>query len=83
MVRITYVYIDTVFGSYGTFLLTHLYCLVGCLNMMVWTNAVLGVLDACVLTFLYLHLFSATEHVSHGKALQKYDHNYYYYYFFL
>ena len=24
-----------------------------------------------------LHLFSAIEHVSHGKALQEYAHNYY------
>ena len=32
------------------------------------------------LVFLYLHLFSATEHVSHGKALWKYAHYYYSYY---
>ena len=31
--------------------------------------------------FLYLHLFSAIEHVSHGKALSKYAHYYYYYYY--
>ena len=30
--------------------------------------------------FLYLHLFSAIEHVSHGKALYKYAHYYYYYF---
>ena len=30
--------------------------------------------------FLYLHLFSATEHVSHVKALYKYAHYYYYCY---
>ena len=29
--------------------------------------------------FLYLHLFSAIEHVSHGKALEKYAHCYYYF----
>ena len=29
----------------------HLYCLVGCLSMIVWTHAVLGVLYACVLYF--------------------------------
>ena len=34
--------------------------------MIAWTDAVLGVFYACV---LYLHLFSAIEHVSHGKAL--------------
>ena len=48
MVGITYVYIDTVFGFYGYsflfFFLTHLYCLVGCLSMIIWTHAVLGVL---------------------------------------
>ena len=51
MVEITYVYIDTVFGFYGYFFLNHLYCLVGCLSMIVWTHAVLGVLYACVLYF--------------------------------
>ena len=30
---------------------THLYCSVGCLSMIVWTHAVLGVLYACVLHF--------------------------------
>ena len=30
--------------------------------------------------FLYLHLFTANEHVSHGKALQKYAHYHYYFY---
>ena len=30
----------------------------------------------------YLHLFIATEHVSHGKALQKYAHHHYYYYYY-
>ena len=29
---------------------------------------------------LHLHLFSAIQHVSHGKALQKYTYYYYYYY---
>ena len=31
--------------------------------------------------FLYLRLFSAIEHVLHGKALYKYAHYYYYYYY--
>ena len=69
MVGIIYVYIDTVFGYYGSFLflLLFVFCyLIGCLSMIVWTPAVLGVLSACV---LYLHLFSAIEHVSHGKTL--------------
>ena len=32
--------------------------------------------------FLYLHLFSTIEHVSHGKALWKYAHYYYYDYYY-
>ena len=44
--------------------------LVGCFSMIIWTPTVLGVLCACVLYFcIILHLFSAVEHVSHGKAL--------------
>ena len=55
MVGITYVYIDTIFAFYGytlfPFFYTSLYCLVGCLSMIVWTHAVWGVLYACVLCF--------------------------------
>ena len=38
--------------------------------MIIWTTAVLSVLYiyACVLYF-FMHLFSAIEHVSQGKAL--------------
>ena len=50
-------------------LLLFVNCLVGCFSMIAWTPAVLKVLYACVLYFCILHLFSATEHVSHGKAL--------------
>ena len=32
-------------------LLIHLYCLVGCLSIIVWTHAVLGALYACILYF--------------------------------
>ena len=57
-------------GFMGTFVCmcgnAHLNCLGGCLSMIVWTHAVLGVLYTYV---LYLHLFSAIEHVSHGKVL--------------
>ena len=49
MVGITYVYIDAVIEFYGYLFSTHLYCLVGCLRMIVWTPA--GVLYACVLYF--------------------------------
>ena len=35
-------------GCMGTFFSTHLYCLVGCLSMIVWTHAVLY---ACTLYF--------------------------------
>ena len=60
-----YVYINTAFGFYGSFFF-FFFKLLRCLSMIVWTPAVLGVLYACV---LHLHLFSAIEHVSHGKAL--------------
>ena len=47
-----YVYIDAVFGFYGyLFFHTHLYCLVGCLNIIVWTPAVFSVLYARALYF--------------------------------
>ena len=36
-----------------------------------------GCLICMCFVFLYLHLFSAVEHVSHGKPLQKYNHYYY------
>ena len=79
MVGVIFVYVDTVYGIYGYSLLW----LVGCFSMIIWTPAVLSVLfqhdylDTCCFeclicmcfVFLYLHLFSATEHVSHGKAL--------------
>ena len=60
-----FVYVDTVYGFYGYSFL----CLVGCFSMITWTPTVLSVLYACLSYFLYLHLFSAIEHVSHGKAL--------------
>ena len=63
MVGVIFVYVDTVFWIYGYSSL----CLVGCLSI-IWTPDVLSVLYACFV-FLYLHLFSTIEHVSHGKAL--------------
>ena len=62
MVGVIFVYVDTVYGFYGYSFL----CLVGCFSMIIWTSTVLSVFYVCV---LYLHLFSAVEHVSHGKAL--------------
>ena len=64
MVGVVFVYVDTVYGFLWVFFL----CLVGCFSMIIWTPTVLSVLYACFV-FLYLHLFSAIEHVSHGKAL--------------
>ena len=55
--------------QYIGFMGVHFLCLIGCFSMIVWTPTVLSVLYACIFYFLYLHLFSATEHVSHGKAL--------------
>ena len=51
MVGITYVHIDTIFAFYVYIFFKHLYCLVGCLSMIVWTHAVLGVFYVCVLYF--------------------------------
>ena len=42
-------YVDTVFGFYGYFYFFN--GLVGCLSMIVWAPAILGVLYACVLHF--------------------------------
>ena len=48
-------YIDTVFGFYGyffvlfSFFFFFFYCLVGCFNVILWTPAVLSVLNACLL----------------------------------
>ena len=58
MVGVIFVYVDTVCGFYGYSIL--------CFSMVIWTPTDLPVLYACV---LYLDLSSATEHVSHGKAL--------------
>ena len=51
MAGIMYVYVDTVFGFYGYFFFFLFNCLAGCLSMIVWTPAVLGVFYACVLHF--------------------------------
>ena len=53
------------------FMGTPFLCLVVCFSMIILTPAVLSFLYACgiLFLFLYLHLFSATEHASHGKAL--------------
>ena len=44
-------------------------CLIGCFSMIVWTPTVFECLICMRFLFLYLHLFSAVEHVSHGQAL--------------
>ena len=51
--------------------------------MIVWTPTVFGCLICMRFLFFYLHLFSAIEHVSHGKALSKYAHYYHYYYYYI
>ena len=43
--------------------------LIGCFSMIVWIPTVFECLICMRFLYLYLHLFSATEHVSHGKAL--------------
>ena len=59
---------DTYF-LYYRFFLGFFLCLIGCFSMIVWTPIVFECLICMRFLFLYLHLFSATEHVSHGKAL--------------
>ena len=59
MVGITYVYIGMAFGFMGTF-----FFFFNCLDPCCF-----GCLLCMCFVFLYLHLFSAVEHVSHGKAL--------------
>ena len=70
MVGITYVYIDKIFALYGnilsypSLLLSWVFendCLDTCCFWMSYMHV--------FLYFLYLHLLSAVEHVSHGKAL--------------
>ena len=48
---------------------THVYCLVGCLGTIVLDTCCFGCLICTCFIFLYLHLLSAVQHVSHGKAL--------------
>ena len=58
-------YLGFVYGNWVLFFSYH--CLVGCFSMIIWTPPVLCLICMCFV-FLYLHLFSATDHVSHGKA---------------
>ena len=44
-------------------------CLIGCFSRIVWTPTVFECFICMRFLFLYLHLFSAIEHVSHGKTL--------------
>ena len=44
-------------------------CFIGCFSMIIWTSTVFFECLICMrFLFLYLHLFSTIEHVSHGKA---------------
>ena len=61
---VIFVYVEAVYWFYGCSFL----CLIGCFSMIVWTPVFECLTCMCFL-FLYLHLFSTTEHVSHGKAL--------------
>ena len=70
MVVITYVYIDAIFAIHGYVDIFNPYLL---LNWMFEHDCLdtccFGCLICMCFVFLYLHLFSAIEHVSHGKAL--------------
>ena len=65
MAGVIFVYIDTVYGSYGysffmlSWMFQHDYVDAYCFECLICMCFVL----------LYLHLFSTNEHVSHGKAL--------------
>ena len=65
MVGVIFMYVDTVYGLYGYsfFMLSWMfqndYLDTGCFECLVCMGFV----------FLYLHLFSAIEHFSHGKEL--------------
>ena len=61
---VIFVYVDAVYWFYGCSFL----CLIGCFSMIVWTPTVFKCPLSMQFLFLYLHLFSAIEHVSHGKA---------------
>ena len=58
------------------FCLFSFFCLIGCFIMIIWTPTFFECLICMRFLFLYLHLFSEIEHVSHGKVLQKYTHYY-------
>ena len=81
MVGISCVYIDTVFGFWGTFLSFSTFFFNPSLLLSwmfehdFWTHAVLGCHICMCVVFLYVRLFSAVQHVSHGKALKKYAHH--------
>ena len=64
MVGVVFVYVDTVYGFLWVFffmlswMFQHDYLDTYCFECLI----------CMCFVFLYLHLFSATEHVSHGKA---------------
>ena len=65
MVGVIFVYVDTVYGVYVYYFL----CLVGCFGMIILDTYCFERLICMCFVFLYLHLFSAIQHVLHGKAL--------------
>ena len=68
---ITYIYIDAICEYIDLFIyfFNYLYYLAGCVGTIVWTHAVVGSLICTHFIVLNVYLFSAAEHVSHGKAL--------------
>ena len=64
VVGVIFVYVDSVYGFYGYSFL----CLVGCFSMNFDTYCFECLICMCFV-FLYLRLFSAIEHVLHGKTL--------------
>ena len=69
MVGVIFVYVDMVFGFYGVLFV----CFLLMFSWMFQHDYLDTCCSECLIcmcfAFVYLHLFSATEHVSHGKAL--------------
>ena len=69
MVGLTYVYIDMILAFYGYIFLCPSLLLSWMFEHDCLDTCCVGCLICMCFEFLYLHLFSAIEHVLHGKVL--------------
>ena len=82
MVRITYVYVDMAFGFYGYFCFNPYLFLSWMFKHDCFDTCCFGCFLCMCFVFLYLHVFSITEHVSHlWKGALEISSLYYYYYY--